>query len=233
MDPNAEKVRLWYEAHASEYDDSSAIQPNHLFQRFDSVAQSRLNKFKLWFLEEGGLVAVRDKKVLEFGCGHARMALQMRGYASYVGIDFVEAMVTKGRRRIVTAGLTEKARLVYADCLEYDGPKAAFDVVCAFGMFEYISDPTPMLRKMVYHLRPGGTLVLDAHSSSPLYDPVRNWRNRRSVKHGGIPKYLHRPDDLCVALTSVGLTLPRILMAEFPFLSGLYARMRIPGQFGH
>ena len=108
--------------------------------------------------------------------------------------------------------------------MDFVGPEASFDIVCALGMFEYVEDPKATLTKMVYHLKPGGTLFIDAHSSSPLYNIIRRWRNRQQTAKGGIPKQLYDADDMCSLLEAVGLNDTRILMTEFPFIGTLYAR---------
>ena len=100
MDANTKQLRRWYAEHAAEFEDAATIQPNRLFQQLDAVAQQRLNDFKLWFLEGHGCLSLEGMDVLEFGCGHGRMALETRGYSSYVGVDFVEQLVNIGRRRL-------------------------------------------------------------------------------------------------------------------------------------
>jgi len=221
---SSEQVRHWYEQHASSYEHSATIQPNDLFGKLNQEQQDRLNRFKMWFLQEQGFVALGGKDILEFGCGHGRMAIETHGYSSYVGVDFVKQFVTFGQSRIRELGLSDRAKLVHADCIDFEADEGSFDIVCAFGMFEFVDDPAAILRKMFYHLRFGGTLFIDAHSSSPLYNLVRRSLNRRNLAAGGIPKQLHSVTEMCTLFGAVGLVNIRVWMAEFPFLSTLYAR---------
>ncbi len=189
-------------------------------------AQRRLNRFKLFFLEPDGDVSLAGKSILEFGCGHARLAIETRnlGWRSYDGIDFCAELVDIGRRRLADAGLAERARLVCCECLDYDGPQKRFDVVCSLGMFEFVEDPEPPVRKMVSHLAPGGTLFLDVHHDSWLLRPLRSARWKRAEGQGGVPKRAFRADEMCKLLTDAGLVDVRILMVEYPWLGELYAR---------
>jgi cyclopropane fatty-acyl-phospholipid synthase-like methyltransferase len=219
--PDLTPLRDWYDAHAGTYADVATIDAQ--FLGLTPAQQDRLNRFKLWILEHRPELSVRGKDVLEFGCGHGRMAVELPGYASYTGVDLSAELVRIGRERLARAGVADRARLVVADCLDFDGPPQGYDVVASLGMFHYMPDPVAVLRKMVHHLRPGGWLVIDTHHSSPIYDPIRWLRWRIHGTTGGRSD-LFTGRRLRRLLADAGLVEVETVMREYPFLGGLYAR---------
>ena len=216
-----ERIRQWYDENAARFADASTVEV--VFLGLDESQQDRLNRFKLWALERGGIVTLQEQRVLEFGCGHGRMALQMPGWKEYVGVDFSERLVRMGEERLSRAGLSDRARLVASDCLSFEGPAEHFDVVGSLGMFPYVDDPEAVLRKMVHHLRPGGTLFVDGYLSSPVYNPIRRLRWLFAKPTGGTNR-MYTERDMRAMFQRSGLTDMRFIVREYPFLSSLYAR---------
>jgi cyclopropane fatty-acyl-phospholipid synthase-like methyltransferase len=216
-----DEVRRWFDEHAADFKDVATVE--HAFLWMSPEEQRRLNWFKLWHLHQGTELSLAGKRVLEFGAGHGRMAIEFSGYESYVGVDFSPNLVRIGEERLRRAGLRDRAQLVVADCFAYDGPVEAFDVVCSLGMFAYVDaeDAEAVLRKMCLHLKPGGTLFIDGHHASPLYDSIR--RRRRAGRTGGSIA-LFGARDVERMFARVGLTGTRVIMREYPLLGELYAR---------
>jgi SAM-dependent methyltransferase len=193
------------------------------FVDMPSQEQHRLNHFKLWHLKHDQSVSLLGKRILEFGCGHGRMAIELQGYESYLGVDFCADLVRIGQERLVQARLTDCAQLVVADCLTFEGPKEYFDVVCSLGMFAFVEDVESMLRIMCFHLKPGGILFIDCHHASPLYNTIRHWRWRWAKPSGGVSRVFSK-QAISSLLTDSGLTNIRIIMREYPLLGNFYAR---------
>jgi cyclopropane fatty-acyl-phospholipid synthase-like methyltransferase len=186
--------------------------------------QSRLNRFTLWALGQPDLVRLDGMDVLEFGAGHGRLPMAFPSVGSYVGVERSENLARLGRHRLDRAGLSDRTQLVACDCMSYDGREAAFDVVCSLGMFASVPDAEAVLRKMVYHLKPGGRLFIDALHSSPVY----NWIHRLRVWTGlgekrGVRRSLFSRGELRDLFHRVGLADVRVLMREYPVLGSLYA----------
>jgi len=230
MDPTPRRVgprrtdalHDWYESHAESFRGAATIE--RAFLELPPVAQHRLNDFKLSFLQPGGIVDLRGRRVLELGCGHGRLPIEVPTFAEYVGVDFCEGLVRLGRERLREAGLAERARLVVADALAYDDEPGAYDVVCALGMFEFVAEPERVLARMARFLRPGGTLFFDVHLASPLYDRLRHWRWERAERRGAVPKRTFAARALRHALADLDLDHVEVLATEYPLLGGLYAR---------
>jgi SAM-dependent methyltransferase len=214
-------VRAWYDERAAQFRDTVTVEA--MFLRLPPDHQRRLTDFKLWLLTRGHEVSLRDATVLEFGAGHGRLAVEMPVYASYVGVDLSPRLVEIGNERLRRAGLADRACLVASDCLAYDGPLEAFDVVCSLGMFPYVREPEAVLRKMASHLKPGGRLFLDVRSSSPLYDPIRRLRWRLGMgTRAANPLFSRR--RLRTLFAAVGLAELRVVMREYPLLAALFMR---------
>ncbi len=92
---------------------------------------------------------IRDRTVLDVGCGTGRyiMALLQRGCGHATGLDISEQMIGHCRAQAAAEGFAEKTEFVRADLLNYS-PSKTFDVCIGIGLFDYISDPLPVLRKM-------------------------------------------------------------------------------------
>lgn len=215
--------KKWYDENASFFKNSIAIE--HDFLNIDQEAQIRLNYFKLWHILNSGQVSFKGKNILEYGCGHARMAIEFKDYNTYTGIDFSEELVKIGEKRITDAGLSQRARLIVSDCLKFDAPKESFDIVCSLGMFSNITEPAPVLEKMYAYLKPGGVMFIDWHHSSVLYNTIRYIKQRKELQQKKIyTKKFFTETEVRNLFLTIGLTNIRIFMREYPFLGKLYAR---------
>jgi SAM-dependent methyltransferase len=86
-------------------------------------------------------------RILDIGCGSARIAepLLDGGASEYVGVDFAAPMLDLARERLSRFG--DRTTLIEADFLDVnlDGQ---FDVVLALGVFDYVAEPEPMVRRV-------------------------------------------------------------------------------------
>ncbi len=98
---------------------------------------------------------VRNKVVLDFGCGAGAEALELAqlGAQSVVGLDSSEKWLNVARSQAGAAGLSHKCQFVSA----YPG-KA--DVIISLDCFEHFSDPRAVLDTMHSMLLPGGCILL-------------------------------------------------------------------------
>ncbi|HKP90631.1 MAG TPA: class I SAM-dependent methyltransferase [Thermoleophilaceae bacterium] len=98
---------------------------------------------------------VTDKRVLDLGCGDARLGdrLLSADCASYTGIDASEEMVTRARSRL---GSTH---LVCCALEEFAPPPGAYDVVVAQMSLHYVADLASIFRAVRRALRDPGMFV--------------------------------------------------------------------------
>jgi 2-polyprenyl-3-methyl-5-hydroxy-6-metoxy-1,4-benzoquinol methylase len=92
---------------------------------------------------------VKDRKFLDVGCGNGMYSLELarRGAAKVVGIDIAEVMIDLCRNSSCEKNLDDVCTFIQTDLLDYK-PDATFDVSFGIGLFDYISDPLPVLKRM-------------------------------------------------------------------------------------
>ena len=95
---------------------------------------------------------IENKSFLDIGCGTGRYALELvrRGARRVVGLDISENMVNVCRERSKEQGYSDKTLFLHTDLLQYNSG-GRFDVSIGIGLFDYIRDPLPVLRKMHSH----------------------------------------------------------------------------------
>jgi SAM-dependent methyltransferase len=116
--------------------------------------------------------SARRLRVLDVGCGNARLAAWLRtrlgcGFA-YLGADASERMLEHARTRLATLADVGGA-LVCADVLEHEGgdplPRGDFDFVCAFGLLHHVPGlgaRRALVAALAARVAPGGVLALSA-----------------------------------------------------------------------
>lgn len=92
---------------------------------------------------------VKGRTFLDVGCGNALYSLELarKGAAKVVGIDIAEVMIGLCRKASDAENLSDRCTFIQTDLLEYN-PDSKFDVSFGIGLFDYIRDPLPVLKKM-------------------------------------------------------------------------------------
>jgi 2-polyprenyl-3-methyl-5-hydroxy-6-metoxy-1,4-benzoquinol methylase len=92
---------------------------------------------------------VEGRTFLDVGCGSGLYSLELarKGAASITGIDIAENMIELCRRTVREHRVEDRCSFLQTDLLEFE-PAHPFDVSIGIGLFDYISDPLPVLRKM-------------------------------------------------------------------------------------
>lgn len=88
------------------------------------------------------------KSVLDIGCGSGQYvtALASRGAGEVVGLDFAENMLRIAATNARRASVAGKCRFISGDFLSYPFDRR-FDYVLAVGLFDYVGEPLPFLRR--------------------------------------------------------------------------------------
>ena len=92
---------------------------------------------------------IKGRTFLDVGCGNALYSLELarKGAAKVVGIDIAEVMIGLCKKQSDEQNLSNICTFIQTDLLEYH-PDSKFDVSFGIGLFDYISDPLPVLKKM-------------------------------------------------------------------------------------
>lgn len=99
------------------------------------------------------LESVRDRDVIDFGCGEGAESVELaqRG-ARVLGIDNRESVLEVARSRARQAGVEHRCQFA----TKADEP---VDIVVSIDSFEHFADPAAILHIMHALLRPGGSVV--------------------------------------------------------------------------
>jgi 2-polyprenyl-3-methyl-5-hydroxy-6-metoxy-1,4-benzoquinol methylase len=92
---------------------------------------------------------IMDRKFLDVGCGNGMYSLELgrKGAAKVVGIDISEVMIDVCLKSSKEQNLSDRCAFIQTDLLDYK-PESRFDVSFGIGLFDYISDPLPVLKRM-------------------------------------------------------------------------------------
>ena len=175
---------------------------------------------------------LRDRRVLELGCGAAAGArwLKTQG-AEVAALDLSAGMLRHAREAANRSGV--RVPLVQADALALPFADGAFDVVCtAFGAVPFVADSGAVMREVARVLRPGGSWVFSiTHPMRWIFfdEPgedglraVNSYFDRRPYveqDEKGVPGYVeqHRTlGDRIRELVAAGFVLRDLIEPEWP-----------------
>jgi 2-polyprenyl-3-methyl-5-hydroxy-6-metoxy-1,4-benzoquinol methylase len=172
-----DSVQRYWDNNASSFDALYAAD-NRFGRAFNAVFRRAL--FERIRMAADEIRKVPQATVLDVGCGSGRTTIPLAhaGAAHAKGIDFAPHMIELAREAAKAAGLHERCTFVVGDFTTEDagGP---FDFVTALGVFDYVDEPVPFLRRMLELSRHGAIF------SVPKPSLVRaNLRKLRYGKHG-------------------------------------------------
>jgi len=130
-------------------------------QRYDAIYEENKpfhqrfidNLFRRVILRRFSLVInrcsdVKEKIILDVGCGSGRYALELvRRGACVVGVDMSRKMLSMAGERARKLGL-KNCIFIRGDFPDMDF-RTKFDIVISIGVFDYLSDPLPFLSKIL------------------------------------------------------------------------------------
>lgn len=93
---------------------------------------------------------IPGRTFLDVGCGNGLYDFELarRGARKVVGLDIAEVMVGLCQKAAAEQNFDDRCTFIQTDLLEWDNAGAKFDVSFGIGLFDYISDPLPVLRRM-------------------------------------------------------------------------------------
>ncbi|MGO4110525.1 class I SAM-dependent methyltransferase [Paenibacillus sp. YAF4_2] len=159
------------------------------FEKYSQMARSigGLEAAGEWHVLRGMLPELKDKNVLDLGCGygwHCRYARE-QGARSVLGIDISEKMIDRAR------AFNEDPHITYRQAAieDIDIEPGQFDVVISSLALHYIEDFVSACRKIYDSLAPGGSFILSMEH--PIFTAVaaQDWH------YGSDGERLHWPVD--------------------------------------
>lgn len=140
-----------------------------------------------WHVLKALLPSLRDKKVLDLGCGfgwHCRFSRAQQA-SSVVGVDISERMLEKARE------LTDDPAISYVQMPIEDisFANAQFDVVISSLAFHYIESFADVCKKVYDCLKPGGAFIFSVEH------PMFTSRNEQDWYYDQQGNRLHWPVD--------------------------------------
>lgn len=124
-----------------------------------------------------------DRKVLDIGCGNGVLQGQFCRASAWTvdGCELNEVAVESGQ--------PERGRTFYYDIHERRADlREAYDTIILFDVIEHIAEPVPFIEAALWHLKPGGLVLVNVPALQGLYsqyDAVQNHYRRYTVQSLG------------------------------------------------
>jgi len=137
-----------------------------------SLSRNYSDKFPL--LEHVLAPEVRDRTLLDFGCGPGRLALMLARHARAVhGVDY-SAPGVEMASLLARAASADNATFACGDLEAVLADRRRWDVIVLAGVLEHLDQPSQQLGALAGRLTPGGLLCLQTPSFANFRGDVYN-----------------------------------------------------------
>ncbi len=130
--------------------------------------------------------------VFDVGCGTGRysMALALKGIKKALGIDFAQNMIEEANHLARQLKVDHICRFVRADFMQMN-LEETFDHVFAMGVFDYIADPVPLVKKMLRCAR--RKVMISFPASGGIIQGLRRFKFEKIKK---CPVFFYSAEDV-------------------------------------
>jgi phosphoethanolamine N-methyltransferase len=218
------------EAHHDEYDDNMIAMLELIWgEGFMTPGGAE------YVRETVGSHDLRDKRVLDIGCGIGGHELVLAGEfgARVVGVDLEAPLIARARKLIAKNGLSDRVEFRTTEPGPLPFGDAEFDVVYSSGAFTQIADKEGMFREAFRVLKPGGWLLSYdwMKAPGPISDDMRYFFKMEGLTYA--METLERHGEILRAVGFTGIELidswdqyRRLARREYEQMKGpLNARM--------
>ncbi len=124
-----------------------------------------INPLRLNYINDR--VGLKDKTVLDIGCGGGILAESMAAHgATVTGIDLGDAPLAVAKLHLKESGQKVEYRKISAEDLAHERPES-FDVVTCMEMLEHVPDPSSTIEACAKLVKPGGTVFFSTINRNP------------------------------------------------------------------
>ena len=148
MNNEIQAQRAFWNSEADAFQSIYTHRKSKFFNTLDQIF--RKDMYERYQFTIANCEPIEGRTFLDVGCGNGLYSLELarRGARKVVGLDIAEVMIGLCTRASVDQNLDDRCTFIQTDLLEWDNPGMKFDVSFGIGLFDYISDPLPVLRKM-------------------------------------------------------------------------------------
>lgn len=198
-EPHTDAVRRRFEREAESFDAIYRLERSPFWRLVNTTLRKAVfERYRITFEQAGD---VTGKSVLDVGCGSGVYSVDFarRGARRVLGVDLSDNMLKLAEGEAQRHGVADRCEFVRADFMELD-PEEKFDVSIAMGVFDYVPEQVPFLRKMVSLT--SGKVIVAFPGHSLLREPARRLRYKLAGK-GDV--FLYGRDDVERIATEAGL----------------------------
>ena len=144
---------------------------------------------------------IKGKTFLDVGCGTGIYSVELakKGAKYVTGLDISPNMIQASKESARSNHVGNRCSFILSDLLEYD-TKTNYDVTIGIGLFDYIENPLPVLRRMRDVTR--DKIIISFPRLNTWRAPVRKIR----LACKGCDVYIYRKNHLEKLLVSAGFS---------------------------
>ena len=144
---------------------------------------------------------IENKMILDVGCGTGRFVFEFikRKSKKVVGIDIAPGMIETCKTIAKNTGVSDKCEFFVSDPFEYNSV-LKFDICIGIGLFDYIIDPIPVIKRMKELT--SGKIIL----SFPKKGSLRAFIRKVRLNSRGCDVYFFSVEDIKSYLKECGIT---------------------------
>lgn len=103
--------------------------------------------------------SLKDKKILDIGCGDGSLSLPFIADNKVVLLDGATQMIAIASKKVATLGFQANVTFIQGDILQYEDSNG-FDIILCIGVISHVDDVTRLLSKIYSLMKPDGKVLI-------------------------------------------------------------------------